>query len=358
MDDPRGAAVSSETARAFGADNRRRLLDEWFARRGLPSWSNAWEHVYRLLLWIDRTTGLAHCYESDKSQPGRPWYRRSLAFHVWLSAELQTEPVELGGDIDWLFRRAIEDLSAQIRRKLSDRAAAQRETFQDIVLPEPGEDAELEALILAELAPWLPETPPLDALRSLTAKIRAHISVENKRKNLLGEGFEDVLASILDRIPAVNPPSVRTRPLLHELPGFYPPRAGAKPRKVDLGVLLPSGRRTLVSAKWSVRADREEQFEADFESYSRLEARNEGFDYVLVTNEFDPARLVRACDHRVAHTALFTRVVHVNPAGLAAAYGDATSHTMQRVLSLIESGRLASLATWLESVTASTAQGV
>ena len=35
----------------------------------------AWKHVYRLLLWIDSTTGLAHCYESDKSQPGQALVR-------------------------------------------------------------------------------------------------------------------------------------------------------------------------------------------------------------------------------------------------------------------------------------------
>ena len=72
--------------------------------------ANAWQHVYRLLLWIDRTTGLAHCYESDKAQPGRPWYARSLAFHDWVSTEFHVAPANLADDIDWLFREAVKDL--------------------------------------------------------------------------------------------------------------------------------------------------------------------------------------------------------------------------------------------------------
>lgn len=58
--------------RAFGEENRARLLKKYFAEVGPVTAATAWEHVYRLLLWIDRTTALAHCYESDKCQPGRP----------------------------------------------------------------------------------------------------------------------------------------------------------------------------------------------------------------------------------------------------------------------------------------------
>jgi hypothetical protein len=68
-------------ARAFGAENRARLLARYVDDHPLVTSANAWQHIYRLLLWIDRTTALAHCYESDKAQPGRAWYGRSLAFH-------------------------------------------------------------------------------------------------------------------------------------------------------------------------------------------------------------------------------------------------------------------------------------
>ena len=108
--------------RAFGAENRARLLGRWFDDRPSTEPGRAWEEVYRLLLWVDATTGLAHCYESDKAQPGRPWYARSLAFHVWLSDRLGVEPTDLADEIDWMFRQAVRDLAAQQRAGLSAKA--------------------------------------------------------------------------------------------------------------------------------------------------------------------------------------------------------------------------------------------
>lgn len=74
-----GAATGTPSEmvdRAFGAQNRARLLGEYFttgadSRCELTAGS-AWQHVHRLLLWIDHTTNLAHCYESDKANQGGP----------------------------------------------------------------------------------------------------------------------------------------------------------------------------------------------------------------------------------------------------------------------------------------------
>ena len=96
-------SAQEAVARAFGAENRTRLLARYFTTAEDVNAGNAWQHVYRLLLWIDRTTSLAHCYESDKAQPGRAWYARSLAFHAWISEKLNTTPATLGNQIDWLF---------------------------------------------------------------------------------------------------------------------------------------------------------------------------------------------------------------------------------------------------------------
>jgi len=81
-------------------------------RRGPATPAEAWRHVYQLLLSIDRTTGLAHCYESDKCQPGRHWYGRSLRFHDWMSQQLDVAADVLAEHIDWLFSRASADLAA------------------------------------------------------------------------------------------------------------------------------------------------------------------------------------------------------------------------------------------------------
>jgi hypothetical protein len=336
--------------RAFGAENRARLIDQWFDEHGAEheTIDEFWEAVYRLLLWIDPTIGLAHCYESDKSQPGRAWYARSLAFHVWLSDRLGVRPVDLGDEIDWLFRRAIRDLAAQQRAELSEKAREQRAPYLEYDLPEPGEDPELAEIIKEELAEWLREPPPDEVWRRIVTRVQAYLSEENKRRNLTGEGFEDVVAALVNRLPSASDLSARTRVRLDDVRGFYPTRVGEKPKVVDLVIEgARTGYRTLVTAKWSVRSDREEQFKSDFEAYARLQSVTEGFGHALITNEFDPARLVRACESRVANAPLFTHVVHVNPEGVLAAYGAGRHKTQRKVREYVESERLIGLGDWL-----------
>src|SRR6266436_6562958 len=135
-----GTSVPREVVdRAFGASNRARLLARYFEGAGTTTPANGWQHVYRLLLWIDKTTALAHCYESDKAQPGRPWYARSLAFHDWLSRELRVAPAALAEEIDWLFREAVKDLAARAVAARSAAYARQREPYAGRAFPEPGE---------------------------------------------------------------------------------------------------------------------------------------------------------------------------------------------------------------------------
>lgn len=340
--------------RAFGAESRRQILEEYFSSAGNVSAKNAWKHAYRLLLWIDRTTGLAHCYESDKAQPGRPWYARSLAFHDWISASLAVAPAKLGEKIDCLFTRGSERLAKLLVKQQAERARLaeqQRAPYEARGFPQPGEDPGVESVILEELKPWLGKAPAPEAMRRLVQRIRAYMSQENKRKNLVGEGFEDVLAFLIRRLPGASKLQVSVRPLLHTLPGFRPPPKNEKPRKVDLAIIGPKKRRILLSAKWSVRADREEQFGVDFEAYSRLEDAGRDFDYVLVTNEFDAARLVAACERRRQNANLFSSVVHVNPAGPLAAYGPERRRSAARLAQHVESGRLTSLEGWLRTIT-------
>lgn len=344
---------ASEIERAFGAESRHQMLAEYFAAAGKVTPATAWKHVYRLLLWIDRTTGLAHCYESDKAQPGRPWYGRSLAFHDWVSRELDVAPAHLGERIDWLFTRGTERLAGVIAKQQAERevlAAEQRAPYEGRGFPQPGEDPGLEALVREELGQWLSQTPPPEAMRRLAQRIRTYLAQENKRKNLVGEGFEDVLAALTARLAGASKLKVSSRPLLHSLPGFRPPPGAEKPRKVDMAVVGPGQRRVLVSAKWSVRADREEQFGVDFEAYARLEDAGRDFDFVLVTNEFDAARLVAACERRRQNAVLFTSVVHVNPQGPLTAYGPEARRSAKKLIAHAESGRLMSLERWLTSL--------
>lgn len=342
-----------QAERVFGADSRREMLEDYFAGAGEITPANAWMHVYRLLLWIDRTISLAHCYESDKAQPGRPWYARSLAFHDWVSGALGTTPAALSTEIDWLFSRGTEKLAALLAMRQTTRAALaaeQRAQYQGRGFPEPGEDPAFEALVREELAAWFSDPPPPDAMHRLTQRIRAYFTQENKRKNLVGEGFEDVLAFLIRRLPGGSGLKISTRPPLETLPGFRLPPGNEKQRKVDVAIVGPGDRRVLVTAKWSVRADREEQFGVDFEAYARLEDQGRDFEFVLITNEFDAARLAAACERRRQNAALFTSVVHVNPAGPLAAYGPELRRSAKRLSDHVASGRLMSLQGWLSQL--------
>jgi hypothetical protein len=328
------------------------MLDRYFATAGAVLPEAAWMYVYRLLLWIDPTTGLAHCYESDKAQPGRHWYSRSLSFHAWVSGQLSVAPDELSDQIDWLFKQGAAQLAASlpaIKERWRVEAARQREPYAGLGLPEPGEDPQLEEIVQATLQRWLEKPLPVRALEEVAIKVRAHLQQENKRKNLVGEGFEDVLAGIVARLPNSSELEVSTRQLLSHIPGFSAPAKGEKERRVDLVIVDRHGRRSLVSAKWSVRADREEQFEADFESYVRHEVSGKPFDFVLVTNEFDAARLVAACRRRSGIMPMFSEVVHVNPAGVMAAYGPALRRSASELPEQLSSHRLISLSEWLAS---------
>jgi hypothetical protein len=360
MDDIRPEAAPVD--RAFGAENRDRLLDRYFRESAaeLVSPETAWRHVYRLLLWIDRTIGLAHCYESDKCQPGRPWYARALAFHRWVSGELGCAPTDLAGEIDWLFATAAHDLNqnAEQRRRLQlVKAEAQMAAYESETLPTPGRDSALELLLSDALIRLGVDALSDRVVSELGRELQVYFGLDNKRKNLVGEGFEDTVAAILRRLPGVSRNhSVLVRPALHDIPGFNAPRGGDKTKRVDLALVRHvDGRRTLVSCKWSIRSDREEQFASDFEAYARLEASGGQFDYVLVTNEFDPARLAAACDSRAVNAPLFSSVVHVNPLGTLAAYAAPGMPSraiggIARAEARIASGRLSSLENWLAAL--------
>ncbi len=340
--------------RAFGAQNRNRLIDLYFS--GLSGSTldsaSAWSHVYRLLLWADQTTGLAHCYESDKSQPGKNWYARSLAFHDWTSSALGSEPATLAQNIDWLFRRATADLAAEVLKnavRVSAKGTKQQEPYAGRDFPRPGEDPELISIVREVLGEHFQTEPPPEKWQYLVQRVRQYLALENKRKNLVGEGFEDVLSHVIRRSCGGPDVDVRARQRLHDIRGFNRNRQGEKPNKVDVSVVRPR-MRTLITAKWSVRADRERQFTSDFNDYVSAESEGKPFEYVFITNEFDPARLVRACEKLAVNAQMFTHVVHISTDAVRATYGESQEPTMRQVLAHIEGGRLISLGRWLEQL--------
>src|SRR4051794_39007149 len=155
-------ASRSGSAGPFSHPNRVRLIDEYFGDRQVDP-ATAWMDVYRLLLWVDSRTGIAHCYESDKSQPGRAWYPRSLVFHDWASTQLDVDPLPLKEQIDWMFRQVIGDVTqAEADEMITTAVFTQAEMFPDErQMPVPGDDPRLREIVEPLMSP-VPEHRPGD----------------------------------------------------------------------------------------------------------------------------------------------------------------------------------------------------
>ena len=338
----------------FSHPNRVRLIDEYFGERRIDP-HEAWKDVYRLLLWSDPTTGLAHCYESDKAQPGRPWYARTLAFHAWLADQFAVRQAELPDALDWMFRRVIKrvaDEDAARRQRLIEKAATQREPYE-AGMPAPGEDSELHQIIEPLLPRELADRPNDELVSDVLQRVRVHIASENKRKNLLGRGFEDVLAGVIRRVARTPPETLGTQTPIEQIRGFRPPRDGDKTEKVDLWVEPDYGGRTLVSAKWSVRSDREKQMRSDFLTYIDCNELREPFEYVWVTNEFDPARLVANATATYGNSHVFAAVVHICPRALELVHEldkPALPKSCAELKYALDTDRIISLGRWLSDL--------
>lgn len=339
--------------RPFGAESRRFLIGNYLDGVASVTPDDAWKHVYRLLMWIDPTTSLAHCYESDKSQPGRHWYDRSMAFHAWLATALGTTPRALHREIDLLFKGVISIVAiveAEAREKRRAAGLRQRGGFSPD-MPDATGDPDLIDTVSALVAQHYGRAPSDAVVSEIIHAVTQDLYRENKRKNLLGEGFEDSLAQVVRRSTRADALRVHSRTLLHDLPGFREPPKNEKARAVDLAVVsAATGHRVLATVKWSVRADREEQFGIDLDTYTRMEIDGKSFDFVFLTNEFDAARLVAACRRRHGNHAMFNAVVHMNPDALAAVHGLKTRAKANDLLEHIESGRLIGLGDWIKGL--------
>lgn len=342
-------------AAAFGAVNRNNLIERFLAN---PEYAGEpiWKTVYRLLLWVDATTGLGHCYESDKAQPGKNWYPRALAFHDWISQQFGVSPDKVAEQVDYLFRTATEQLVKYVlsqQSKVLTRASEQRARYAGRKFPEPGEDPELVTIVREVLGANFATEPSVDQWRMLVERVRQHVTLENKRKNLVGEGFEDVLAAVGRKALVGGGYDVRARQVLQTIPGFENKDLGEKPNKVDLVLTRAKDNcRILATAKWSIRADREKQFAQEYQSYVRANSVNLPWQFVLITNEFDPARLMRACGAFQGAHFMFSHIVHINPEGVLAAYGQGVEESMKKVRNFIDNGRLISLSRWFECLAA------
>lgn len=349
--------LGTSKASPFGRESRRDILARDFAARPVTI-DRAWEFVYRELLWIDGGNGLAHLYESDKAQPGRSvWYERSVRFTERLCAELAVRSVaELKEQIDLLFkeclRRLVEHRRSQLGTGNADPASGEddaaptdedgREPSEEYV-PDADLVAQFGRLLTTDLKLPFDRAEPL--ARELVAQARRYFTVERKRQNVLGEGFEDLLELLLAKLTHIPEERILVRQRADALPGFRDQGNRDRIESPDIAVVVDGETRLLASIKWSLRQDRQKQLSDELDCYAGLLVQDNFPRYVLITNEYDPGRLV--------NTNLLARrgqridcIYHISPDLLREVLSDGQKYR-EEILPLVKAGRIRSIADFL-----------
>jgi hypothetical protein len=307
----------------FGGPTRKRALEAYFANAGPVTAENAWEHVYRLLLSIDRRTQLAHVYDSNHMQVGGMWHDRVQRFTDLLCQHWHIPVRDLPEHVDFMFQACVREYLS--RKSAAAKAAAAKAI--ELLVEQAGGTEEAEDEIsgfLMEVTDLLVEGLKLErtadlarVVKEIGEKAEHYYTIEKKRQNVRGEGFEDTLERFLLRVSKVPRAQLVVRSKATDLPGFRKAMttAGTRDDKVpkpDLAILTKSGEltHTIITVKWSLRQDRLDQFAQEARYYRDNKTQSAKCDLVFVTNEMDLARL-RAVLHKSGGFD-FERVYHVN----------------------------------------------
>ena len=298
----------------FGHAERMRVLERYFAQAGEVTAESAWEHVYRCLLWMNRGAGLAHIYDSNHMQPGGNFHSRAVRFTDELCRVLGVSRKGLPAEIDFLFKGCVAEW------KRGRPSEIDPDIESELILA-------LEQLLRGQN---LPEERVGALARQIEALSRDFFTIDNKRKNALGEGFEDLLYLLLTRVARIPHERIALRRPVSQLPGFRraPPRraGGSAEREPRPDIALFEGGIThlITTAKWSMRQDRETQFQAEYTAYQMSKTQTAELRFALITNEFDVARLnnVARAIPGGAGGYIFHQIYHINPELLAHTHGD------------------------------------
>jgi hypothetical protein len=351
----------------FGATARGKLLRKHFNEAGAITPANAWMFIYRELLWIDGSTGLAHLYESDKAQPGRTWYGRTTVFTDMICERFgNISREELKEQLDKLFRACLEQLIKTKDASASEEEIVEVLTSVDSVLAitekivdavEADEDLGYtptayvpDADLVAEFATMLAMQANMAQsqaevfARQLVARARFYFTVERKRQNILGEGFEDLLQMLMIQVGQVPQSDIIVRQRANTLPGFQRQTTRERIETPDIAIVRNNRTELLASVKWSLRHDRQKQLSDELDCYVELLSQDHFPTYVLITNEYDPGRLVNT-DGLARRGQKIDHIYHIN---LELLLGALYNHERSKDLKpLIQSARLRSVEDFL-----------
>lgn len=315
---------------------------------------------------MDGSNGLAHLYESDKVQPGRPWHARAVRFTERICHEFgRITRQQLKAQIDGLFQECLrrmlrgEQETAE-EQEISLALAAEPDTSmppdvvaeaQKVTGPEteayvPDADLATEfAEILSRQEHNLTETQVSELSNELLARARYYFKVGQKRQNVLGAGFEDVLGLLIKKLTTVPTASAFFNKKADLLPGFGRRTKRERIEAPDLAIVVRGETKLLASFKWSLRHDRLKQLTDELDCYVDLCQQRTFPRYVLVTNEYDPGRLIIANQQERKKRRLDC-IYHLRPELLREVLNDNKDFTTNMDV-LVQEGRLKSVADFL-----------
>jgi hypothetical protein len=182
----------------------------------------------------------------------------------------------------------------------------------------------------------------------LVAKARFYFTVERKRQNVLGEGFEDLLHLLITRISHIQDEYIVVRQRINKLPGFQSlSTTRERIEAPDIAIVRNNRTELIASVKWSLRHDRQKQLSDELDCYVDLLSQPTFPSYILITNEYDPGRLVNT-DGLNRRGQRIERIYHIN---LDLLLGTLHDHGRVRDLKpLIEMGRLKSVKELLDDL--------
>ena len=135
---------------------------------------------------------------------------------------------------------------------------------------------------------------------------------------------------LLQRVSKIPEGRLAARFPVSKLPGFLklpPPQQGEKKKREprpDIAVIDENITHLITTAKWSMRQDRETQFQSEYSSFQRNKAQSTELRYALITNEFDLARLRNVLEAKPGSAGgyIFHTVYHVCLPLLRQTHGD------------------------------------